>query len=70
MFLYIYSLQRIHFIDPLQHFRNILGRKTPYKKETKFSKTRAIFLYNVPFLFECMPTSTFNPKQSSNKLDY
>ena len=55
MFLYIVSLQRMHFIDPLQHSRDILSRKTPQKRETKFNKTRAIFLNNVPFLFEFMP---------------
>ena len=39
------------------HSRDIFSRKKPSKKE-KFSKTLAIFLYNVPLLIESMPTST------------
>ena len=40
-----------------------------WKKET-FCKTRAILLYNVPFLIKCMSTSTIEPNQSSIVFDY
>ena len=40
--------------------------REPWKKET-FCKTRAILLYNVPFLIKCMSTSTIEPNQTKWK---